>query len=154
MFLNKTGIEKGVGEEIADYLVFPNLSEFIGKPAFEEICKQYIIKINKKKKLPFLATDFGIWWGNDKKEKINTDFDVVADNKFEKQVLLCECKWRNDYSDVKEIKKLMSKIYLMPGYEKYHFMFFSKVAFSKEAIKLESENDNLKLVTLDMLFEI
>lgn len=154
VFLNKTGIEKGVGEEIADYLVFPNLSEFIGKPAFEEICKQYIIKINKKKKLPFLATDFGIWWGNDKKEKMNTDFDVVADNKFEKQVLLCECKWRNDYSDVKEIKKLMSKIYLMPGYEKYHFMFFSKVAFSKEAIKLESENDNLKLVTLDMLFEI
>ncbi|HWQ73717.1 MAG TPA: ATP-binding protein [Syntrophomonas sp.] len=153
VFLNKASIETGTGKEFAENMVFPELSSFIGKPAFEEVCKQYIIRQNKQKRLPFLATNFGIWWGNDKFEKKNADFDVVADNKAFKKILLCECKWRNEAHDVSEIRKLMSKTYLMPGYDEYNFMFFSKAPYSREAKRLESKTKNLKLITLDMLFD-
>ena len=153
-FLNKAGIDTGTGVEIADSLVFSCLSTFIGKPAFEEICMQYIIRQNKAKRLPFLATNFGIWWGNDKKEKKNADFDIVADNKTDSEILLGECKWRNETPDIGEIENLLSKKYLMPGYKKHHFIFFSKVPYSKTALKLEHENPNLKLITLEDLFSI
>ena len=154
VFLYKTGIETGTGAEISDSIVFPSLPAFIGKPAFEEICRQYLIRQNKKKALPFLCSDFGIWWGNDSREKTAADFDAVADNKAEKKILLCECKWTNEPPGAAEIKKLMEKAYLMPGYGEYHFMFFSKSPYSSEANRLERENDNLKLVTLDMLFRL
>ena len=153
VFLHKTGIETGAGEEIADSLVFRNLPAFIGKPVFEDICRQYLIRQNNKKTLPFLCTDFGIWWGNDSRTKTPADFDAVADNKTEKKILLCECKWKNEQTDAGEIKKLISKTYLMPGYNQYYFMFFSKSPYSGEARRLEQENKNLKLITLDMLFE-
>lgn len=152
VFLNKAGIDTGTGVEIADSLVFSCLSTFIGKPTFEEICMQYIIRQNKAKRLPFLATNFGIWWGNDKKEKKNADFDIVADNKTDSEILLGECKWRNETPDIGEIENLLSKKHLMPGYKKHHFVFFSKVPYSKTALKLEHENPNLKLITLDDLF--
>ena len=153
VFLHKTVIEAGSGSDIADHFVFPSLSSFIGKPAFEEICRQYVIRQNKLKTLPFLASDIGIWWGSDSRKKTNADFDVVADNRLEKKILLCECKWKTSLIDVMEVKKLMSKTYLMPDYDNYHFMFFSKSSYSAESKRLEHESDNLTLVTLDMLFE-
>ena len=113
----------------------------------------YLIRQNKKKALPFLCSDFGIWWGNDSREKTTADIDVVADNKAEKKIILCECKWRNEPFDAAEIQKLTSKTYLLPGYNEYHFIFFSKSPYSSEALQLERENSRLKLVTLDMLFE-
>jgi len=153
VFLNKTGIETGTGAEIADSSVFPELSAFIGKPVFEEICRQYLIRLNKMGTLPFLATNFGVWWGNDSVAKETADIDVIADNNSEKKILLCECKWRNEPTDIAEIQKLMAKTHLIPGYSEYYFMFFSKSPYTDEAKRLERENDNLKLVTLDMLFD-
>ena len=152
VFLNKTGIESGIGAEIADSLVFPGLPSFVGKPAFEEACRQYLIRCNKEKKLPFLALNFGTWWGNDPKAKINTDIDIIADNKYEKKILMGECKWKNELTDAAEVLKLASKAHLIPGYEQYNFMFFSKAPYTEAAKNLEKENRDLKLVSLEMLF--
>ena len=152
VFLNNTGIESGIGAEIADSLVFPGLSAFVGKPAFEEACRQYLIRRNKEKALPFFASNFGVWWGADPKAKANTDIDIVADNKTEKMILLCECKWKNEPTDAADVRKLLSKAHLLPGYEKYRFMFFSKAPYTEAALGLAKDNDNLSLVTLDMMF--
>ena len=153
VFMHKTGVETGIGGEVADALVFPELSGFIGKPAFEEICRQYIIRQNKNKTLPFLASNFGVWWGTDNREKTAADIDIIAENKAEKKILLCECKWKNEPSDAANIKKLMSKSYLLPGYDEYYFIFFSKSPYTTEARQLERQNSNLKLITLDLLFD-
>ena len=152
VFLNKSGIESGIGEKIAQN-VLDNINNFIGKPAFEEICLQYIIRKNKDEKLPFLATRFGNWWGNDNEQKQQTDIDLVADNREEKKIILGECKWRNDIKDVQEILKLIDKKKIFPNYNEYYFYFFSKEKFSKEAKELTKTYKNLNLVDLDMLFE-
>jgi hypothetical protein len=153
VFLNNTAIESGIGSEIADRLVFPELSSFIGKPVFEEICRQYLLRKNKAQALPFLATNFGTWWGVDTETKTNADIDVIADNIPERKILLCECKWKNEPTDAAEVKRLIEKARLMPEYKDYWFMFFSKSRYTEAARQVEQENGNLKLVTLDMLFE-
>lgn len=151
VFLNKSGIESGIGDKIANN-VLDNINQFIGKPAFEEICLQYIKRKNKEEQLPFLATRFGNWWGNDNEQKQQTDIDIVADNREEKKIILGECKWRNDIKDVQEILKLIGKKKIFPNYNEYYFYFFSKEKFSKEAQDLTKTYKNLTLVDLDMLF--
>lgn len=133
--------------------MFPDLTDYIGKQVFEGVCRQYLIRQNKLSNLSFVATRIGSWWGQDNVEKKQSDFDIVADNKSEKKVLLGECKWRNEFDDVKEIEKLINKTYLMPEYEEYYFIFFSKVPYTKAAKELEKSYTNLRLVTLDELFK-
>ena len=153
VFMYNDSIETGAGHIIAESFVFPELSAFIGKPAFEDVCRQYIMRKNKLKTLPFLATSFGTWWGTDNLEKQASDIDIVADNKQLKKVLMCECKWKNESTDVGELKKLLGKARLLTGYNEYQFMFFSKAPYTDAALNLAKELDNLQLITLDMLFE-
>lgn len=46
----------------------------------------------------------------------------------------------------------MNLTYLMPEYNEYYFIFFSKAPYTKAAKELEKNYANLKLVTLDELF--
>ena len=153
VFLNRGAIETDTGKAVAESMVLPEISAFIGKPAFEDICRRYLIRKSKNNSLPFLATRFGTWWGTDNNSRRPADIDVVADNSWQKCVLLCECKWKNADTDASEIQKLIAKKSLLPGYSEYHFMFFSKSNFTESAIKFADKHDNLSLVTLDMLFD-
>jgi AAA+ ATPase superfamily predicted ATPase len=153
VFMHNDGIESGSGRIIAETMVFPELSAFIGKPAFEDVCRQWLIRKKKEETLPFLATAFGTWWGTDNQAKQAADIDIVADNKALKKALLCECKWRNEPTDSGEIQKLLGKSRLLPGYSEYHFMFFSKAPYTDAALELATENKNLRLIDLDMLFD-
>lgn len=152
VFAYRSEIESGNGELIAETEVFgEQLNSFVGKPAFEEICLQYLIRKNVQKELPFSATQFGTWWGNDPQEKCQTDFDVVMANRKSKQIILGECKWRNSTAQVADILKLKSKTYLLPEYADRYYFYFSKTAFSAAARKLEDKR--LSLIHVDKLFE-
>ncbi len=154
VFMNKTGIEIGMGDDIVDNLVIPELTTFIGKPVFEDVCMQYLIRLNLQKKLPFMATDFGTWWGNDKFKKENADIDIVVGNKSTKQIILCECKWKNELVGQSDIIKLLEKDHLLAGYQEYFYIFFSKSGYTKNAIALMKQHTNLKLITLPELFQV
>ncbi len=152
VFPNKQGIEQGVGQAVAEKEVFPSLSTYIGKPPFENICLQYVMRQNKQYALPFVATSFGNWWGNDRQKKKQADVDVIAANKAEKKILLGECKWKSSFDDVAEIEALINKEYLFPGFAEYHYMFFSKKEYSKAACKMSNKHKNLDLINMDMLY--
>ena len=153
VFMNNAAIETGIGEDIAQNIVYPSLPAFIGKPVFEEICKQYIIRQNKKRELPFTALSYGSWWGQSPDDKVQTDIDIVADNGQEKKVLICECKWTNHAPGAAEVDKLLSKAKLLPGYNEYHFMFFSKYPFEGSPLRTKAERSNLSFVALDDLYK-
>lgn len=153
VFFNRPAIEQGIGDRVLTNEVLPLLSDYIGRPAFEEICKQYVIRLNRIGKLPFLAINTGSWWGTDNIEKKQSDIDIVADNKTIKKILFGECKWRNNINHIDEIKILLNKKHLIPGYKEYYFVFFSKIAFSNDVLKLSTKYDNLIYVTLDDLFK-
>lgn len=153
IFPNKPEIESGSGHIIADSEVFgEDLNRFIGKLAFEDISREYLIEQNLQGKLPFQATSFGKWWGNDPQQKSETDFDVILANRKEKKILLCECKYRNSLTDLNDLKKHVNRDYLFPEYNQKYFYFISKANFTKETIDFANQKENIKLITIDQLF--
>lgn len=152
VFDQSSEIETGAGRAVAEKAVFPFLSEFIEKAAFEEICRQYIVRKNKESAMPFLLLKFGTWWGTDSRVK-RESIGIVADNKPRGRVLLGECRWQNRQTDANEIQELLQKTCLLPGYNEYHCMFFSKASYTDDTLKLKREHENLHLVSLEMLFE-
>ena len=150
VFLNKPEIECGNGDIIAESMVFgKHLSSYIGKPPFEVICMQYLQRMNRKKRLPFTATSLGTWWGTDPLEKSQADFDVIAANRNEKQIILGECKWKRDVNVSAIAKNLMTKNHILPEYkERYIYVF------AKEPPREYAEASDVTVVTTDMLYEL
>ncbi|WP_456452986.1 ATP-binding protein [Thermococcus sp.] len=72
---------------------------------FEEIAKQFLIRLNAKGELPFRFTKIGRWW--DKKEEI----DLIAINSLTGEAAFFEVKWKNlSYRDaLRVLKKLEEK---------------------------------------------
>jgi len=153
VFPNKPEVESGYGYDIATNEVFgENFAAYIGKPPFETIALQYLIRLNRESKLPFKATSHGTWWGNDPKAKTQSDFDLVLANHKTKEIILGECKWKNNLKDVEEIDRLREKTHLLKEYTDRYYFFFSKVPFSKAATSLS--NERLVLITADDLYNI
>ncbi|MDR0884933.1 MAG: ATP-binding protein [Clostridiales Family XIII bacterium] len=101
IYSNLDAIEFGAGNMVGKQRIFPYIEDYIGKNTFEEIALQYLIRKNNSGELPFLATKFGKWWGNDKIEKKQSDIDVVVEDfEYEKKVILGECKWRNSFKEL------------------------------------------------------
>ena len=152
VYPNTSAIELGFGKTVAEKKVLSFIDEFIGKSVFEFVAQQYLIRAVKSGLISLIPTQVGKWWGNDPVEKKESDIDVVFGS--ENEVILGKCKWRESFSEVSEIKKLVDKPRLLPSYEKYHFYFFTKHPFGKEtetAIKAEGLPE-IKVVTIDDLF--
>ncbi|NMN02454.1 ATP-binding protein [Bifidobacterium panos] len=123
---NIVSVENGNGELAARSLVFgPTLDTYVGQQ-FEEVCQQWLLRANGEGKLPFTALEFGRWWGSDPNAKQQADIDAVAANSQTSEILLAECKWKNDLNVSETIATLRSRANLIPGYEKHHFALFVK----------------------------
>ena len=55
-------IEMGMASEAYDMMIKPHYNEYFG-PVFEEICRQYLVRLNRKKRLAGIYTGFSRWWG-------------------------------------------------------------------------------------------
>ncbi|AAL80758.1 ATP-binding protein [Pyrococcus furiosus DSM 3638] len=100
VFPRRSEIEMGLDviEEIKR-----EFNDYLG-PVFEEISRQFLIEMNKRKKLPFRFTKIGKWWY--KREEI----DLVALKEEEKKALFIEVKWKNlerkeAYRILKDLKR-------------------------------------------------
>ena len=154
VYANTSAIELGFGERVAKSKVLPFIDEFIGRSVFEFVAQQYLVRAAKAGIIPFIPTKIGKWWGNDPKEKKESDIDVVFES--DHVLLLGECKWRESFAEVVEIWKLVDKSRLLPHYEKYHFYFFTKKSFTENTeriLKLE-EMPTINVVTTDDMFKI
>jgi hypothetical protein len=135
-------------------LAYKNIKEqlpsYMGA-VFEEICKQYLWRLNKQGNAAITFTDLGRWWGNDPKNKCETEIDIMgtADNK---TALFCECKWTNKKIDIGVLETLIGRSSLF-RYTKVHFYIFSKTGFTKGCIDKAIELGNVKLVTFDEMMK-
>ena len=81
-------------------------------------------------------------------EKRQTDFDAIAANRQTSQIVLGECKWKEDVSFRAEAEKLASKVHLLAEYTERHYFLFVKQPSEEE----QAQSDAV-VVTADMLFE-
>ena len=84
VYSRKSEIEMGfdIVEDIKS-----SFNEYVGL-VFEDIVKQFLIRLNREGKLPFRFTKIGRWWHK------NEEIDLVALNEKEKKALFVEVKWK------------------------------------------------------------
>lgn len=93
---------------------------------FEEICRAWLIDQAKLGETPFTPTAFGSWWGTNPATRQQEEIDVVIGNPARKQLLVGECKWRNQVNEREALELLAERARLVPGYEQTWRALFTK----------------------------
>ena len=122
----------------------PQLSDYMGK-VFEEICKQYLWKQLLSGNCPVEFNSLGRWWGNDPKEKCQTEIDIMGEQD-KNTALFAECKWTNEKVDLGVLETLLKRSNLF-SYKTKHYYLFSKTGFTKGCIDNANEMGNVSLVS-------
>ena len=126
----------------------PQLSDYMGK-VFEEICKQYLWKQLLSGNCPVEFSSLGRWWGNDPKEKCQTEIDIMGERD-KNTALFAECKWTNEKVDLGVLETLVKRSNLF-SYKTKHYYLFSKSGFTKGCIDKANEMGNVILVSYDYM---
>jgi AAA+ ATPase superfamily predicted ATPase len=131
-------------------LIEKQLNDFMG-PIFEEICISYLWKLTFQDEDSALYRTFGSWWGNNSKLKQQEEIDILGlgfEN--DQNILLGECKWRNQLTDVQVLENLVRRSELFTQQNK-NFYVFSKSGFTESAVKY-SKTNQIHLVTYDEIY--
>lgn len=136
-------INIGMGEKVYEKIE-PHFYEFMGY-IFEDICKQYLWLLNIREELPLFFLKLGRCWGNDPRIKAEAEIDILAYND-ENQILLGECKWRNEEIDKKVLEKAIFRSELFSFPNKFIYLF-SKTGFTSYCLEYAKTNPSIHLVT-------
>jgi AAA+ ATPase superfamily predicted ATPase len=155
VFTNKTAVEQGAGSALFKSFL-PELNSYIGGP-FEDICMQYMVRMNNLFGLPFVFTRSGRWWGPNPITRSQEEIDLVFADANRKQFIFAECKWRNELKDTAVLEGLIEKSKLLQGdcnQQDTFYYLFSKAAFSKSCLSLAQSTGNVTLIGLGELFSL
>lgn len=84
-------------------------------------------------KYPMSFTAIGPWWS-----RKGDEIDILAVNEKTKDVLFCECKWRNQKVDWDVVEELKQKANLVDWYNtkrKEQFLVISKSGFTTQCLR-------------------
>lgn len=138
--------EQGFYELVYDEIIHPDVQHYVSC-TFEDICIQYLKRINGKGILPITFYNIGRWWGNNKIEKRQEEIDIMAtDNK--DSAIFGECKWTANPVDLSILNNLVQKSKQLP-YGKKYYMLFSKSGFTNEVIEVTKENPDIFCFSLE-----
>lgn len=129
----------------------PQISDYMGK-VFEEICKQYLWKQLLSGNCPVEFNSLGRWWGNDPKEKCQTEIDIMGEQD-KNTALFAECKWTNEKVDLGVLETLIKRSNLF-SYKTMHYYLFSKTGFTKGCIDKANEMGNVYLVSYENIVKL
>ena len=145
VFSNLSELESGDVDGIWEYVIKEKLDYFVSH-VYEDICRQYLRKKNRKNELPFHFTQIGRWWNK------TDEIDIVAMNASKERLLIGECKYKNSPFPAGELSKLQEKaVALNAGTDKWVYLF-SKSGFTQEVVEI-AEKQGIQIVDLDELVE-
>ncbi|MDP1695216.1 MAG: DUF234 domain-containing protein [Candidatus Woesearchaeota archaeon] len=127
---------------------------FFGK-RFEDICKDFLIGLNKKNKLPFQLDYLSNWFGsareNDERKEI--EIDLVGLNDKQNKILFVECKWTDNVNPSSLLQELREKSKYVQwhanGREEYFYLIaksFSKNIEEKNVLLLDLKDMRKELL--------
>lgn len=120
---------------------------------FEDICKEYIFRLAKQGKLPFIPYHLGKWWGTNPSIKAQDDVDLLAIDKTGKKAIFIECKFTSKPMPYDEYEDLAIATKAFPNIEEKQLLFISKSGYTKSVIT-QAKKDNSVLLTIDDLFNL
>ena len=120
---------------------------------FEQIGREMLLHLNSKDELPFRFQKLGRQWGkipHAPKGRNDYEIDIAAINSDTKEILFCECKWKNKTIGIDVYEKLVEKaksVKWLPDRKNY-FAIISKSGFTDE-MKRVAKAEGVLLLTLD-----
>lgn len=117
-----------------------------------EICKEYMIRLAKERKLPFIPYHLGKWWGSNPVIKAQDDVDLLAIDRSGRKAIFVECKFTSHPMPYDEYEDLMTATKAFPNMEEKHLWFFSKLGYTRSVIE-QARKDHAMLLTIDDLFD-
>ena len=139
-----------LGSDAASKEIMEGISDYMGD-AFEEICKEYLIRKAKKGELPFVPFQIGKWWGNNKYIKEQDDVDILMVDKTGKRGIFVECKFTNSKMPHAEYEDLKTAMRVFSNIEEKYIYFVSKSGYEESVIR-NAREDGTVLLGLDDLF--
>lgn len=150
-FGNFPQLEDGDVEGVYEYLIEPSLNEFASL-AFEDICKEFVRKLQKKNALPFRYIKMGRWMGKttvrDKDAKNGfrveeTETDILAVGRGAKEYLVGECKFENSPFSYSEYLDTVAKLTPLKEKAEFYYVLFSASGFDEKIQDEASEKLHL-----------
>lgn len=138
-------IQNGMGNLAFDRVALA-ISEYMG-PVFEEICRQYIVRRARTGDTEVLPATVARWWGTDPRTRSQEEVDIVVDDGAGAP-LLCECKWRNQPTDVGVLDTLVHRGELLRSTRRFYELF-SKSGFTDACQAKARAMGNVRLTTFD-----
>ena len=152
VFSNRTLVETGAQQAIWEKRIEPNYSSYMGL-VFEKICSDYLTAQNANANLPFLFTSIGRWWGTNPQTHKQVEIDLIANDG--KDYLICECKWRNEKTDLSVLNELKENADIFnKKRDNTWFVLFTKVGFTDAVLKEAETDPNIILVDMNKIMDI
>jgi hypothetical protein len=111
-------------------------NSFFGR-RFEEICKEFLLKLNEKSQLPFEIEYLNNWHGYARidGERKEIEIDLIALNNKLKKSMFIECKWKEGTNARKILNELKEKTEFINWHKKNREEYYCIIAKSfKEKI--------------------
>lgn len=143
VFPNMSELENGDVEGIWNYVVEPGLDNYTSY-VYENVCRQYLRRENRRNRLPFRFTKIGRWW--EKSEEL----DILAIDAGKENYLIGECKYKNSPFACSDFKRMQGKFVPQKEGSRLYYYLFSKSGFSPELMK-EAEGLKIHMIGADEL---
>jgi len=146
-------IDAGGAERHLAARVLPQMDEFVSSPAFEEVCRQWLLGELDA------AASVGRWWGKVREMRgrdlrdIDRELDVVAVDDDGRVIALGSCKWtagEMPYSEKIKLDALAT--YLLGDAESPALYFFARSGFEERLAAQAEQDPRIHLVTPGELF--
>ena len=154
VFTNYSELESGDADGVFEYAIKPNLHEFASF-AFEDVCREYVRKMQRTGKLPFRYQRMGRWWGRttvrrkDKTELQETEIDLLAVSQKVDQYLVGECKFKGRPFSFAEYLDTSAKLSQQKEKAEFFYYLFSESGFDDNLIVEAEKDEHLMLVGLE-----
>ncbi|MBP5211395.1 MAG: ATP-binding protein [Pyramidobacter sp.] len=135
-------IAMGLPEMAYDRVIEPLFSDYFGH-VFEDVCLQFLKKQIALGALPMLYDEFGWWQGANPKLKRTEDIDIVLSGK--NDLLVGECKWRNDPVGMDTLETLKMRGELIRNGRTIVWALFSRAGSAAEVKKTAQKATGVRL---------
>lgn len=152
VYPNYSELEASDVAGVYQYAVSPSLHQFVSY-GFEDICIQYMRMQNALNRLPFHYSRIGRWWDkvsvteNGKRVSRVEEIDIMAYDIEKSQIILGECKYRNEKADLTILNALKQKYPL--NNKKVYYYLFSLSGYTQTLIDYAEQADDVFLVDIE-----
>ena len=157
-FANFSQLEDGDVDGVYEYIVKPELHKF-ASVAFEDVCREFVRKMQKNNELPFRYSKMGRWTGKTTIRDKNTanglrigetEIDILCIDQKAENYLVGECKFKKEAFTYAEYLNTLAKLTPLKEKTQFYYALFSENGFD-EKIKADTKSSGTLLFSIEQI---